>query len=242
MGSVGCGRFQVQTRRSAWWSFGAKVAGLGCAALAVRLVVASLDTGREAVHSDWPTALLFALSTLIVVLFSAALFWIAWRLWRRWSAATARLATGVTVALLALYVHILIQKMTDARIPWVGHAAETPILVLTAMAYRKMSRAVIRWSELEDVLDVYGQPAGHMARAKVFCVMLGISAWLSGSHIAHAMNWDGVRGPGGVIGLVVPVALGWLLYQVTLWRMTPRTRPALPPGQGFDVLPVEQKT
>jgi hypothetical protein len=177
---------------------------------------------------------------VVTMLFSAGLFWIAWRLWRRWSAGTARLATGVAVAWLALYLdHLIVEKM-GGRAAWASQVVATPMLLLAVVAYRKTSRALIRWAELEDPLDAHGHPVGHMDRVRAFCVMLGISVWFGASGIAMAvMANERMRYVGG-IGVVASMALGWLVYRVTLWWMTPPTQPALPPGRGFDVLPAEQ--
>jgi hypothetical protein len=213
---------------------------LGVAALAVMAVVASLRNLGSVWRDPWATVAINVVAVVFALLLAAGLFWIAWRLWRHWSAGTARLTTGVAVAWLAFYMQHLVVQMVEARAAWVLQAAQTPIFLLAAVAYRKASRAVIRWSELQDPLDAHGLPAGHMQRVRAFCVMLGFCVWFSASDIAMAMTasrrMDDLRG----IAVAASMALGWLVYRVTLWWMTPPTRPALPPGRGFDVLPAEQ--
>ena len=232
----------MKLRRRALWSAGAMVAGLGVAALAVTAVVGSVRSLARVWHSDWATAAIVALAVAFTLLVSAGLFWVAWRLWRRWSAGTVRLATGVAVAGLALYVHHLIFEMVAERAEGAWEVAATPILLLAVIAYRKTSRAVIRWSELEDPLDAHGNPAGHMERVRAFCVMLGVSVWFGGFGVAMAMRASERMQDVGGFGVIASMALGWLVYRVTLWWMTPPTKPALPPGRGFEILPAEQKT
>jgi len=77
-----------------------------------------------------------------------------------------------------------------------------------------------------------------MARVRAFCVMLGWAVWLAAS--GATMAWTQAAGPPrpGWAGAFVfaAVLLGWAAYRLTLWWMTPPTRPALPTG-GFEVLP-----
>lgn len=232
----------MKLRRQTWWSAGARVVGLGVAALALSAVVASLRNLRGVWRDDWATAATNAVVVAFGLLLSAGLFWIAWRLWRHWSAGTARLTTGVAVAWLALYMQHRVGEMVQARAAWVWQVAQTPIFLLAVVAYRKASRAVIRCSELQDPLDAHGHPAGHMQRVRAFCVMLGFCVWLSASEVATAMTATKRTQDFRGIAVVASMALGWIVYRVTLWWMTPPTSPALPPGRGFDVLPGEQRT
>jgi hypothetical protein len=232
----------VTFRRQTLWSAGAKVGGLGVAALAAMAVVASLRNLKGVWRDGWATIASNAVAVAFGLLLAAGLLWIAWRLWRRWSAGTARLTTGVAVAWLALHMQHLVGQMVEARAAWVWQVAQTPIFLLAAVAYRKASRAVIRWSELEDPLDAQGQPAGHMQRVRAFCVMFGICVWISASDIAMAMTASKRMHDFQGIAVVASMALGWIVYRVTLWWMTPPTQPALPPGRGFDVLPSKQGT
>ncbi len=42
---------------------------------------------------------------------------------------------------------------------------------------------------------------------------------------------------GDLATLGLPILFGWGTYRFVRWRMLPPTRPALPAGQGFEVLP-----
>ncbi len=226
--------------RRTLWSVGAKATSLGFAVMAVW----ALSGSARSLIRDWrgdSGAADALLSLLLTILLSAGLLWVAWRLWQRWSSGTVRIVTGLAVAwasmaLYGLLFELFYDRSTQMRPTWDGPASATALLILVAVAYRKTSRAVIRWSKLDDPLDAHGHPAGHMERARAFCILLGWSVWLTASGAAMAMT-DAKMPTAGAIGAAVAIGLGWIVYRSTLWWMTPPTRAALPPGRGFEVLP-----
>ncbi len=167
---------------------------------------------------------------------TAYLAWLAARLWRDFSAATVRWASATTVAMGAFAVlsavhHWLAPELARSINSVLGVA----LVAIGAVVYRRMSRRIIARAGLDDPTDPLGHPAGHAERVKAFCTILGWAVFLAASEVtvqavlAHPHGWWSVLG-------VLPIVIGWLTYRIVLWRMTPPTRPALPPG-GFQVLP-----
>jgi hypothetical protein len=197
----------------------------------------SIRDTNHAWGGDLETRIFAAAMVAVIATMVAGLLWVAWRLWRHWSADTARIVTAVFTGLAAIYILGLISKMlptgaASTRSKWVWDVAAMLLLILAAVTYRRASRAMIRWAELDDPRDPHGHPTGHMQRVRLFCVMLGISVWLAGS--SAFMEMLGSRVP--LVALAAPM-LGWASYRIALWRMTPPTQAALVPGSGFDVLP-----
>ncbi len=168
------------------------------------------------------------------------LTWLAARLWWHFSAATVRWGSATAVAISAFVILEVVDRCfaLAAAMP-IQSVLAVALLVIGAVAYRRLSRWIIARSGLEDPTDLLGQYVGHSERVKAFCVVLGWAVWLAASNltrdalIARRDGWSLLLG-------VSPIAIGWLTYRVVLWSMTPRTRAALPPG-GFPVLPPPQK-
>lgn len=186
-----------------------------------------------------------AVSVVLLVYFlllAAGGIWVAWRLWRHWSAATVRLAVGVAAGVGIVLLWRLTADLVDRDVRprmMIAWFALVPLLAVGAVLYRKLSRATIRWADLDDPLDMYGHPAGHMGRTKLFCDVLGLSVLFASFNVAFA--FDNVHDLAPLLGILCAVILGWATYRITLWWMTPPTYAALPPGGGFDVLPVERE-
>lgn len=116
-----------------------------------------------------------------------------------------------------------------------------PLLVLAAFAYRQTSRAVICSAGLEDPLDPHGHPAGHMDRVKAFSGLLAFCVWTALTGISRELLRT-AKSPTSEIMFLASFPISYAVYRVTLWRMTPPTPLQLPPGRGFDVLPVQPKS
>ena len=168
---------------------------------------------------------------------AALLVWIAFRLWFRLDASAVRWATGTLLAFTAITAVSLIDRATGGSSGgWVSSIAAVPALILCAIAFRKLNARIFAWSRIDDPKDLLGQPKGHEAREKTFCALLGWAVFFAG--ISAVPKFNAARGPGWLSLLtLLPPVLGWLTYRMTLWRMTPRTQPAVPTG-GFEVIPV----
>jgi len=233
------------------WRWGARAAAVAAAVLSAWVAVAAFNLSI----GPWPTGSTLGVRVGVVLAvlpfalgFAALMPWLAWRLWFRWDAATARLAVGTAIGVGLLWATSAVLAAVERGLgrsggpdDAVSSAVVLVDLIIGALAYRRSTRAVICWAELEDRRDVYGQPLGHAGRARAFCLMLGWAVWMTGSGVAHATGLVAPRssGPGLVDGAAIfgPIVLGWGTYKVVLWRLSPRTRPAVPAG-GFEVLPV----
>jgi hypothetical protein len=123
-----------------------------------------------------------------------------------------------------------------------GSVSSVVFLIVAAIAYRKLNRRIIVAARLDDPHNEYSEPVGHQYRAKIFCQLLGMSVWLESSAILGEcfpfvpgrplVEWrEFAINMGPIIG-------GYLAYKITRWSLSPRTRPSLPAGRGFDVLSV----
>ena len=228
----------MNEHRHTTWRAGAKAVSLAIATLTAWAFVGSLG----AQSPDWSSPPAIAVAILLVLWVStcaAALLWIAWRLWRHWSAGTVRIVTGSALAILSLYSYGVLNERLSAR--WITDVLDVPLLLLAAFAYRWTSRAVIRSAGLEDPLDVHGHAAGHMDRVKAFSGLLAFCVWTALTGIfAEALRRD--RNFMGPIAFLSSFPISYAVYRLTLWRLTPATPLPLPPGHGFDVLPVQPKS
>jgi hypothetical protein len=159
-----------------------------------------------------------------------------------WKAACVRVVTGLATAFGCLYlldvtITIIAHRGSIELPAWITNAVAIPMLILGAVVYRIVSRKIIRGLALDDPRNPHGHPAGHMERIRAFSFVLGVSVWLTGSALSREVVTREV-GRFGVGGAFSSMIVGWAVYRITLRWMTPPTKPALPPGKGFEVLPM----
>ena len=216
------------------WLAASKLVALAALALAIWTAYSGIWlTLSGAADAPIETVILAVMMVLLTVGYG----WLAWRTWTRWSAATVRLLSGVAVAHAALFSFELI--------PIEGFEGRASSLVLSlwmlaaflgsAFAYRKLSRAIIRWARIDDPRDLHGHPPGHMERVRAFCTILGVLTWLASQQVGLSLLRASTS---GLIWTFTSILGGWTVYRVTLWRLTPPTLPALRPEGGFEVIPL----
>jgi hypothetical protein len=187
---------------------------------------------------------------LFAMLIPAALAWLAWRFWRRWNPATVRWLVGICMALLILRLDMLPTEWTKnaslQRTDMISSLLAIPLLVFGAIGYRYLAQSLIRFADLKDALDIYGQPVGHQMRIRNFAGLLGFSIFLAGGAVDQAFDYTknptSWQASACIFG---PIVLGYCTYKIIVWYSKPRTQPSLPAG-GFEVItnaaPVAQRT
>jgi hypothetical protein len=177
---------------------------------------------------------------LFSLMIPASSVWLAWRLWRRWNTATVRWLIGICLALLLLWLDMLPAEWTHGAHSPVGIMISSllaiPLLIFGAIAYRYLVHRLIRFAELQDALNIYGQPVGHQDRIRSFAGLLGLAIFLAGGDVDSVFAFGKNRAPQwtGAIGLG-SIVLGYLTYKIIVWYSKPRTRPAVLAG-GFEVI------
>ena len=228
------------TRRQLW-KLAAKLVSL----LLFLLVIGSCYQAVKAIVLtwNWREAGFLLIALLAFVPAIAGCVWVAFRLWNHWNVATARWASftlmGVLLFIAVAELPGLLQKFTGRHFDRV--ILVTPLLLIDLYLYRRIISRIVRWAQLDDPLDIYGQTEGHFQRAKIFAIVLGWSIWLDGSGLERFFKIAKHQHGLDVVIVLGPAILGWAVYRLIVWRARPRTLPALTAGYGFEVQPVSQR-
>ncbi len=181
-------------------------------------------------------AMMLIFSTPVLVGLTALFAWPARLLWAGPTPRGIRVAVGVAVpTLLFLLVAEVVSPIAGGtwEVRWVTDVAACLAVIVSGVAYVWLTRRLILAAGLADPPD----PVGHAGRVRMYAVVLGFATWLAAGSVAWAAEHDTRPGLSPwieIAALVVPIALGWGAYRLTLARLAP-TDLALPPG-GFEVI------
>lgn len=225
------------------WRIGAKITAAALLVLAARLA--------SALPQLWPTGVknygelvLSAIAAALLILLVAGIVWLAYRLWARWNTITLRWGVAIAIGLAALTTAAWMRALAEAHMPEasariIGAFLNVVMLVAAVLAYRWIVRFVIRSAQLVEPLDSLYQPSGRSQRVHLFAVLLGFAVWLTALEIARPFEGSSPHRD-FLIGLLLPVGLGYLTFKLTMWSLLPRSRDALPVG-GFEIQPTESE-
>jgi hypothetical protein len=189
-------------------------------------------TTRSSSASDLTIAVLFGLFLISAI---AVALYLGWRLIARWNAGTVRWVTGAALVVAIVELDGAVSNPAMAQHPSLIISLLLPLLLIAgALVFRWLSRIVIRSAELEDPLDIYGQPVGHAMRVHSFAWALALSIISMGPAFIDPHDLPHVNPMLSFLG-ILPLLLAVAAYKSVLWIFRPKTRPAEPPG-GFEVL------
>jgi hypothetical protein len=226
-----------------------RLGALICWAMAAYVLAAAGPVVADALHNGSLLGLAGAITVFMLFGFmlpaAVALGWLGWRLWARWNANTVRCAVGAIIVFAMLWLLSGIEATGIAQSQRPGPSLvytllAVPLLIVAAIAFRRLSRWMIRRAGLLEAHDIYGQPPGHETRVKVFAVILGWSIFMTGPALHARFRVRGGDGDRDMLMVLVPATLGFIAYHATIWLMRPRTRQSAPPVGAFEVIPVAE--
>jgi hypothetical protein len=221
---------------------GIRYVGLaGSLVTALRIIYATFRHAFASfIWTPWYAVGIELLLGLISLSVAGSFVWLAFKLWLHWDALALRWLIGIAMAIGLVWTDMIttnyIAQGFPSRNADISSLLAVPLIVVGGGLYKYVCRKLVRVTGLVEILDIYGRPAGHQARIKMFAGLLSWAIFLTGGPIERFGNFSKRPDSWQELAVVLgPILLGGTTYKLIIWFAKPRARPALPAG-GFEVI------